>query len=482
MEPFNETKYRALMDGLECREIFSSDITNQTTFRLDSDYYKKEYMSIDKAILKNKDKFTSIDSLGLVVNASAFYPSLEPYYNTGKIPFIRVADVKDRINYASCVRIPEMDSSFNTLYLCKKGDIVLTKGGSIGNVGLITQDSYVTRDLIFLNSSVLDRVNYICLYLFFSTAFMYKQMIKSSSYSVQPHLTITLIRELLIYKYSNTFKSIVSAVYEKSEELMIKSKEHYCEAEHLLLSELGMAGFMPSTNVVSEKLFTKSFLLSGRLDAEYYQDKYDYIEEKIRNYYGGYTTFADAIEYIFTGEYAECYYKKQNELAFYIRSTNMNNGQIIIDNDYFVDKKLFSKHVTVGDIVTARVGTVGKFAEVENNLNGAICSDNVICFRFPPKLDPSVYTLLLNSSIMFEMVDRLARGSVQQRLNQETLKDLIIPIIDDTAQKTIKQKINQSFKLSKQSHELLENAKQAVQIAIEEGEEKALQWLDEVMA
>ena len=169
------------MDGLECSEIRMSDVCDTTTLRFDSDYYKKEYLEIEQFICKNRDKFVTIESQGLQVDASAFYPSLEPYYNTGTIPFVRVADVKDQIEYNACVNIPEMGEEFRTLHMCYPGDVVLTKGGRVGTAGLITQPSYVTRDLIFINASALSRKDYIVLYLFFSSSFAYKQMVRSSS-------------------------------------------------------------------------------------------------------------------------------------------------------------------------------------------------------------------------------------------------------------------------------------------------------------
>lgn len=68
------------MDGLECSEIRMSDVCDTTTLRFDSDYYKKEYLEIEQFICKNRDKFVTIESQGLQVDASAFYPSLERYF------------------------------------------------------------------------------------------------------------------------------------------------------------------------------------------------------------------------------------------------------------------------------------------------------------------------------------------------------------------------------------------------------------------
>lgn len=74
------------MDGLECSEIRMSDVCDTTTLRFDSDYYKKEYLEIEQFICKNRDKFVTIESQGLQVDASAFYPSLNPIITLALFP------------------------------------------------------------------------------------------------------------------------------------------------------------------------------------------------------------------------------------------------------------------------------------------------------------------------------------------------------------------------------------------------------------
>ena len=45
--PFNEEKYKRLLEGLEVSEVKYSEIRNNNEeFRLDDDYYRKEYVSI----------------------------------------------------------------------------------------------------------------------------------------------------------------------------------------------------------------------------------------------------------------------------------------------------------------------------------------------------------------------------------------------------------------------------------------------------
>ena len=56
--------------------------------------------------------------------------------------------------------------------------------------------------------------------------------------------------------------------------------------------------------------------------------------------------------------------------------------------------------------------------------------------------------------------------------------DLSIPIIDYKTQQQISELIKQSFTLKKESEHLLEVAKRAVEIAIEENEEVALEFIN----
>jgi len=78
---------------------------------------------------------------------------------------------------------------------------------------------------------------------------------------------------------SESFQSEIEKIVVLSQETRKNSKFLYSEAENQLLNELGMADFSPSTENVNVKSFKNSFLASGRLDAEYYQPKYEQTEQ-----------------------------------------------------------------------------------------------------------------------------------------------------------------------------------------------------------
>jgi type I restriction enzyme M protein len=66
---------------------------------------------------------------------------------------------------------------------------------------------------------------------------------------------------------------------------------------------------------------------------------------------------------------------------------------------------------------------------------------------------------------------------VQTNLNLDELADLSIPILPMEIQELITEKIQESFNLKTQSEGLLNKAKRAVEMAIEEDEEAAINLL-----
>ena len=61
----------------------------------------------------------------------------------------------------------------------------------------------------------------------------------------------------------------------------------------------------------------------------------------------------------------------------------------------------------------------------------------------------------------------------------DDILNLPIPILPKEKQAQIQQKVIESFDLRKKSKHLLECAKRAVEIAIEQDEQKAIDWLED---
>ena len=66
-----------------------------------------------------------------------------------------------------------------------------------------------------------------------------------------------------------------------------------------------------------------------------------------------------------------------------------------------------------------------------------------------------------------------------QHWKPSEIEKVVIPVLDMDKQIEISDKVKESFTLRKKSKQLLEDAKRAVEIAIEQDEDIAVQWLKE---
>jgi restriction endonuclease S subunit len=65
-------------------------------------------------------------------------------------------------------------------------------------------------------------------------------------------------------------------------------------------------------------------------------------------------------------------------------------------------------------------------------------------------------------------------GTILTSINKDDFLKIPLPIPPQTIQNQISEKVQKSFKLRRESKELLELAKRAVEVAIEDGEDKGL--------
>lgn len=467
------------MDGLEAVEVkYSEVLMDKDNVRFDSEYYYKDYLKIENIIENNKTKFTQFTNLDLKIDASAFYPALEPYYNQGEFSFIRVGDVKEFVDFDNCIKIPyEILSEFTTLKKVKKGDIVLTKGGTIAKAGLISQACSVSRDLIFINSSTLNEFDYTTLYLYLLSDFAYKQLIRSSSQSVQPHLTVTLVKKLSIFKFSNDFKIFITKLYNYIVKIFEESKVEYKQAEKLLLQELDLTDWTPTNKGFSIKSINKSFKVSGRLDSEYYQPKYDEVLSKITKVNN--LKLKDIVRIKKSIEPGSSAY--QDEGLPFIRVSNLTKYGITqpdICIPYNVTNNIEDLKPKKDTILLSKDGSIGIAYKVEENLE-AITSGAILHLRIKNKnILPDYLTLVLNSILTQLQAERDSGGSIIQHWRLSDIEDILIPILDIDMQKRISEKIQEAFKLKKESEYLLEIAKTGVEKAVQEGEETAIEWIN----
>jgi restriction endonuclease S subunit len=466
------------LEGLEISEELFSYMYSKK--RLDSnfaahpqrDWLSKIQEANDILLLKDSVKYIS----------SGHTPYLHDVKSNGDIDFLTVECVDNlKINYNAIKRIKK--SHFEKEFLKNrivKNSIVCTIKRRICNAFPFLEDNYkmaFNQDISFFLPNEDINAAYLAVYLNSKVGktFANRQMTEQ----MNPYISVSNLSTLPIVILDSKFQIKIEEIFRQATSQSEQSIYKYTQAETLLLETLGLKDFEPSKEPVNIKSFKESFGASGRLDAEYYQKKYEFIERAIRNYINGYAEFDHFIDNYSTGfPFKSETYITSGGIPL-IRINNVNKGILDISNAINIpgaDIDLSPKDIAIeNDILISMSGTIGNSCKIPKGVRAVI---NQRIMRITPKnFDNEVLPLIINSPIGEFQLNRIGTGAVQTNISSTDIRKILIPKLTTSIQTELSKKINESFQLKTQSEQLLELAKTAVEKAIEENEEEAMLYI-----
>lgn len=276
---------------------------------------------------------------------------------------------------------------------------------------------------------------------------------------------------LLSYSFQSAIRKLVCLTKEN------KSKAYglYSEASRIILEEINLPSWKPkhSLSFVKNYSYTK---FADRIDAEYYQPKYEEIEEAIKSYTGGFSLIKDEFKQ------NKSTFKVDNKKTYQyieIGSVNVSTGEVTANDVLGVDlpanaKRVFKK----GDVVVSKVRTYrGAIAIIEQN--GFVGSGAFTVLRESGRINKETLLTFLHSKPLLAWSLKPNTGTSYPVIVDDDILNLPVPLLSEEKQNQIQQKVTESFNLRKQSKHLLECAKRAVEMAIEQDEQTATDWLTE---
>ena len=131
-----------------------------------------------------------------------------------------------------------------------------------------------------------------------------------------------------------------------------------------------------------------------------------------------------------------------------------------------------------GDILTyttgAKIGRTAHFA-----LSDPAAGSNHVNILRLSKGNPEYVAFVMNSLVGRLQTEQHLSGTAQPELYPGDIDKFIVPFIADGIQSSITVSLRESEKSRAQARQLLETARGAVEIAIEEGEAPAMTFLDQ---
>lgn len=476
------------MDGLEGSEVSLNYVIGKH-LRIDAEYYQKNNLLLENVLEAMHGK--TISNHGGKTDCSAFYPSITGYYsnNHENIPFLRVNEIVNGLIVITdkTAFLPEevLKANSKTIALAYPGDIIIAKGGNtLAKVGLVTDEYnvYATcRDVIILRTGDMVDLNKFYLWAYLHGSFGQRIMWRSASQTGQPHLTLKSIDEIHVPEYSMALQETIERLYNRSVCLKQESQRTYHMATITLEKTLGMQ--ICGNQAVSIKKLSDSFKRTGRLDAEYYQPKYDIYLDILSHF----KTSRIPNEFDVLKSSGTNYAETISDVGV-IKTKQITNSGVNIDGieSYFTREaciKNKSTFIANNDVIFASmgVGSLGKVSLFSYDGDKAFVTDSTLRIyraKETGRVLPEVLCLFLQSEIGQELIYRYVVGSTGIiNIYDDDMAKIPVPILEVEIQRNLAAEVQESFALRRQSKRLLEYARQVVELAIEQGEDAALAWL-----
>lgn len=451
--------------------------------RIDAEYFQLPSLHMEEELLKhNVEPLRNFCS----ITGSAFYPAATHLYERGDLPFIRCVDC---ISYPAITtrqnhlfeKIPvDFANAHKNIQRLSSGEIVITKVGTPCYASIIQDidDVALSRTVVGLKS--INNINPYYLVTFLRSKYGFLQLLRERELTIQFQLTLERVGNVLIFKPTDKeLESVVVNGFHLYEQTRKASELLFDEAQTIILSELGLTEWEPKHRSTFIKKYSDT-QRARRIDAEYYQPKYEEIIKAIRSCAGGWDTLGNLVTVkkgveVGSGEYLA-------EGIPFVRVSNVSPFEIT--EEKYISAKLYAElgpsyQPSEGEILFSKDATPGIAYYLNTQPQKMIPSGGILRLQNrTDKVNNEYLALVLNSILTKEQINRDVGGSIILHWRPDQVKETAIPLLPAKRQAQVQQTIIESFNLRNQSERLLECAKRAVEMAIEQGEKKAIEWLD----
>ncbi|HEY9800261.1 MAG TPA: N-6 DNA methylase [Leptolyngbyaceae cyanobacterium] len=470
--PFDEEKYRRLMDGLEAAEVKLSNL--EFSGRIDSEYYRPDFLRLEAKIFSKEHCLLS-EKVSFLIGPFGSQFIVENYEQESPYRYIRGRNVKPFfIKNDDNVYIPERDYKRLIKYKLSKNDILISVVGTLGNSSIVTDE--VLPAIFSCKTTVIRHSDetlskYLLAYL--NSDYGKKLLLRKSRGAIQTGLNLDDLKTTVVFLANQQFQQFISELINISKIFIDESVIIYQQAEDLLLSKLNLKDCQLTENNIAEKRFSSSFLASGRLDAEYYQPKQQQIMSIMRS---------SGLRIGDIASFAKRRFQPGKQGKFnYIEIGNLN-GEGFANSDVVEMTDAPSRAqwiVKTNDVITSTVRPIRRLsALIEKQQNNYVCSSGFAVLK-PIEVEPEVLLVYLRLPVVCGILDLHTTASMYPTISTEDLLNIPVTLPNESIRQEITQRVRASRQAQEQSKQLLEIAKTGVEKAIETDETTATAWMNQ---
>lgn len=452
-----------MTEGLEVSEVRLSECNDNKDNRIDSDFYTK------KPTLNRRLNYKRI---GECLVSSQYGMSIAMNEDGIGFPIYRMNEIHNLLCDVEVSKYADISEVDLLPFVLKDSDVLFNRTNSyewVGRTGIYYQNDETQRLFAsYLVRLIPDQSVILPEYLtaFLNCKYGMADIKRRARQSInQTNVNPEEVKGIMIPILPMVMQSRVAESIQAANKHRIVSYTLYHDAELLLLDQLGLRYFAANPSAYNVKSARESFLATGRLDAEYYQPKYEDYGQLVRNYKGGFGLVGELCDI------RDANFNPDEKTQYnYIELADIGKQGEITGCSTLLGADLPSRArrmVHEGDVVVSSVeGSLASCALVPDEYEGALCSTGFYVLR-SERLNPETLLTLFKSLPVMEMMRRGCSGTILTAIARQELERVPLPLIRSEVQEEIAAHVRRSFALQSEAKRLLDEAKLTVEQAIE---------------
>lgn len=464
------------MKGLEATVARSSEL--ERTARIDAEYFQKRFLR-SAALIEQWDR-DHVAALTHVSDGNHF--SISEHFVEKGVPYYRGQDVTKRFFVETATPVHITREAFDQKHMVrshlKKGDVLLSIVGTIGELGLVASEAPATCSckLAILRPR---KVSPEYLAVFLRSEHGQNQIERMTRGAVQKGLILEDMDQLWVPRVSEPFEKRLVEIVRLSRVTRDQTTRKQLEAEEVLLAALGLANWPPPEPLAYAARASDVFA-SGRFDAQYFMPAKEQVKQSLAAVPG--QLLADRADSI-----RDQWMPDRAPATMRVRNYDVTDALVpLLDAEkepsFAADIGSMKKVFKDGDVAISRLRAYLKEVAVVRTGDNtpSVGSSEFILLRPKGKaISPETLMVFLRSGPVQTILKWCQDGSQHPRFSESDLLSIPVPDAVVTVSDHVTKIVQDGFTARHRARKLLGIAKRSVEIAIEGGEPAAMEYLDQ---
>ena len=468
MSPFDEARYARLLAGLEAVEVFRSSLNED--IRIDAQYFRKRYLYEDAC--RRHFESVSLGSQAFITDGPHGYHEVDV---CSPIAMLTARCAKEWFADRTVAdTISTKTDESNRRSSLKVDDLILSTRGTVGACAIVELQSLpanIDQDVarIALQADAQIDSRYLLAYL--NSTFGQDWIERNSTGMVQQGLSLAKVRELPILVLSAHFQGKIDETITVASKLRRNAEDSLSNADSLLLNALGLDGWNPPDPLTYIRSSRDAFN-AGRLDAEFFTPR---VRDMLARLGRDDLTIQDVAptrkERFTPADSGDFHYIEIGGLA----TDGTAQAERLFQREA---PSRATQYVRAGDVITSTVRPIRRLsAAIDESQDGYVCSSGFVVLQ-PSAIYSDVLLTYLRLPPICVLMDLHTSASMYPAISESDLLALPIPKISTATQQAVEKSVLAARQAKQRASKLLDAAKRAVEIAIEQDEKSALTYLE----